>query len=288
VAAIRDATEDDFEAVFELLDARSRAAFGISQQKREHLRQRWGLPSTGKWVAVENGAVLGYVSLEEDQSLVHAATDPELGDALLAHVEHQARIRGYAHVDVVAVPEDVPLYDAVRRNDYMLDREILRMWRTLDSELPEPAWPEGYTVRSYRGGDAKRVQTLLDEQYAGWDESYVARSHEGWLSFMTDHEEFDPDLWFVVERDGELVACALHWRESQGRGWVKDIVVREEERGRGLAKALLQHAFLAYVARGADRVGLKVDSTNPTGAPQLYERLGFVTDERLGIWQKRL
>ena len=288
MAAIRDATEDDFEAVFELLDARSRAAFGISQQKPEYLRQRWDLPATGKWVAVENDAVVGYVSVEEDQSLVHAATDPEVCDALLAHVEHQARARGYPHLDVVAVPEDVPLYDAVRRNGYTLDREILRMWRALDGELAKPAWPDGYSVRSYTSVDAKRVQALLDEQYAGWDESYVPRSHEGWLSFMTDHAEFDPDLWFVVERDGELVACALHWRESDGRGWVKDVVVREEERGRGLAKAMLQHAFLAYAERGARSVGLKVDSTNPTGAPQLYERLGFVTDQRLGIWQKRL
>jgi ribosomal protein S18 acetylase RimI-like enzyme len=69
---------------------------------------------------------------------------------------------------------------------------------------------------------------------------------------------------------------------------VKDIVVRESERGRGLAKALLQHAFRAYAERGADRVGLKVDATNPTGARQLYERLGFVTDQRLEIWQKEL
>jgi len=48
------------------------------------------------------------------------------------------------------------------------------------------------------------------------------------------------------------------------------------------------HAFRAYAARGSDRVGLKVDSTNPTGALKLYERLGFVTDQRLEIWQKRL
>jgi ribosomal protein S18 acetylase RimI-like enzyme len=69
---------------------------------------------------------------------------------------------------------------------------------------------------------------------------------------------------------------------------VKDIVVRESERGNGLGKALLQHAFRAYSSRGATRVGLKVDSTNPTGAPKLYERSGFVTDQRYGIWIKRL
>jgi mycothiol synthase len=288
VTDIRATTEDDFEAVFELLDARSRASFGISGQKREFLRQRWDLPSTDTWVAVENGAVVGYAELDEAQDVVHTAKDPAVGDALIAQVEMRARARGFDHVAVVAVPEDAPLYSAVQRNGYTLDREILRMWRPLNDDLPEAAWPDGVTVRIYTDSDAERVHALLDEQYADWDHSYVARSHEGWLSFMTDHADFDPAMWFLAERDGRLVACALHWKESEGRGWVKDIVVHESERGRGLAKALLHHAFRTYADRGAERVGLKVDSTNPTGAPQLYERLGFVTDQRLGIWQKHL
>jgi ribosomal protein S18 acetylase RimI-like enzyme len=288
VTDVRPATEDDFEAVFELLDARSRAAFGISDQKREFVRQRWDLPSTNTWVAVEHGTVVGYAGLDEDHDFVHAAKDPFVGDALLVQVEEKARARGFPHVAVTAVPEDVPLFQAVQRNGYTLDREVLRMWRMLDGDLPDAPWPNGVTVRSYTDADAERVHRLLDEQYGGWDQSYVARSHEGWLSFMTVHDDFDPAMWFLVERDGELVACALHWKESQGRGWVKDIVVRENERGNGLGKALLHHAFRAYATRGADRVGLKVDSTNPTGALQLYESLGFVTDQRLGIWQKQL
>jgi ribosomal protein S18 acetylase RimI-like enzyme len=288
VAEIRDACWDDFDAVFGLLDARSRVAFGISQEKPEYLRQRWELPVYGKWVAVRDSEVVGYVALDEDQELVHTASDPEVGDALLAHVEHQARVRGYGHVAATAVPDDVPLSSALRRNGYALDREILRMWRMLNGGLDEPVWSEGVAVRTYADADGERVHALLDEVYAGWDRDYVVRSHEGWLSFMTAHDEFDPELWFLVERDDELVACALHWREEQGRGWVKDIVVHATERGRGLGKALLNHAFSAYAARGADRVGLKVDSTNPTGALKLYERLGFVTDQRLEIWTKRL
>jgi mycothiol synthase len=288
VSEIREATEDDFESVFELLDRRSRAAFGISDQKREYLRQRWELPATGKWVAVDEGAVVGYAGLEEDQEFVHTAADPEVGDALLAHVEQQARGRGFRHISATAVPEDVPLYVALQRNGYMLDREILRMWRMLGADLPQPVWPDDVMVRRYTSEDAVVVQALLDAEYARWDESYVARSHDGWLAFMTAHDDFDPELWFLVERDGEVVALALHWKASQGRGWVKDIVVRASERGRGLGKALLHHGFREYAKRGADRVGLKVDSNNPTGAPQLYERLGFVIDQRLGIWQKQL
>lgn len=288
VTDIRDATEDDFEPVFDLLTARSRAAFGIASEQPAFLRQRWDAPATDNWVAVAHGAVVGYAGLDENQDFVHAAKDPEVGDALIAHIEQQARDRGFVYLAVVAASEDVPLYSAVQRNGYTLDREILRMWRTLDGDLPEPEWPEGVTVRAYTNADAERVHALLDEQYAGWDQTYVGRSHAGWLTFMTEHEDFDPAMWFLVERDGELVACALHWKEGQARGWVKDLVVRESERGRGLAKALLHHGFRAYAERGVERVGLKVDSTNPTGAPQLYERLGFVTDQRLEIWQKQL
>ncbi len=288
MTTIRDATPADFDAVFELIDARSRAAFGVSEQKPEYLRQRWALPGYDKWVAIEDGVVVGYAAIDEDQEFVHAAADPTVGDALFAHVEHQARVRGFDQLSATVVPEDESLYAALQRNGYHLDREILRMWRSLGDPLPEPVWTDGVVVRSYTDADGRRVQTLLDATYAGWDQSHVARSHEGWLSFMTQHDDFDPELWFLAERDGELVACALHWRAHQGRGWVKDIVVREDQRSRGLGKALIHHGFREYAARGVERVGLKVDSTNPTGAPQLYERLGFVTDQRLGIWAKSL
>ncbi len=40
--------------------------------------------------------------------------------------------------------------------------------------------------------------------------------------------------------------------------------------------------------RGAQRVGLKVDANNPTGALELYARVGFVTDRRYGIWTRSL
>jgi ribosomal protein S18 acetylase RimI-like enzyme len=288
VAEIRDATPDDFEAVFELLDARSRAAFGISEERRTDLRQRWELPGYGRWVAADEVGVVGYTGLDENQGFVHAAVDPAVGDALLVHVEHQARVRGFDHVTATGAPEDEPLFAALQRNGYAIDREILRMWRLLGGALPEPAWADGIAVRTYTDADGEQVRALLDKIYAGWDRDYVARSQEGWLLFMTQHDDFDPAMWFLVERNGELVACALHWKASDQIGWLKDLVVLEQERGRGLGTALIQHGFREYAARGVDRVGLKVDSTNPTGAPQLYERFGFVTDQRLGIWTKKL
>ena len=286
VAEIRGATPDDFEAVLELLDTRSRAVFGVSEVAREHLWQSWELPATDHAVADVDGRVVGYAALDEGQELALAAPDPRIGDELLAHALEQARRRGFGEVTLTAAREDEPLVALARRNAFTPDREVLRMWRRLDGILPAPRPPEDVAVRTYEDADAETVHALLDEAYSGWDSDYVRRSHDGWLRWMTRHDDFDPALWFLAERDGELVACALHWREHQRRGWVKDVAVRESERGRGLGRALLEHGFRAYAARGVKQVGLKVDSTNPTGALRLYERLGFRVDRRYGIWMR--
>jgi mycothiol synthase len=286
---LRPATWDDFDGVVDLLDRRSRAAFGVSEVKAKYVRQRWDMPGYDiGWVAVDGGAIVGYAALDGTQDMHHAAPDPDIGDALLERVAKRARERAFDHVAVIAVPEDVPLWSLVERNRFERNRDVLRMWRDLGGDVPEPRWPNDVIVRSYTDADGERVHALLDEAYSGWDPNYVPRSHDGWRAIMTAHDDFDPALFFLVERGGHLAACALHWKESDRRGWVKDIVVRESERGQGLGKALLLHAFRAYAARGVEKVGLKVDSTNPTGALQLYERLGFVTDQRLSIWIKKL
>ena len=289
---IRGATWEDLEGVHELLDARSRAAFGISELRFEHLRDRWKLPafSVGldNWVARENGRIVGYAAVDAARELEHAAKDAGTGDALLVQAEERARERRFDTLTTTVVPEDEPLHALVDRAGFTRDREVLRMWRRLDGDLPEPRWPSGVSVRAYGAADSERVHAFLDEAYAGWDREYVVLPHGEWVAFMTDHDEFDPAFWFLAERDGELVACALHWKPSQASGWVKDLVVRSNERGSGLGKALLRHGFLEYARCGTARVGLKVDASNPTGAPQLYERVGFVTDRRYEIWLKRL
>jgi mycothiol synthase len=288
VAAIRDARADDVDAIYDLLTARSRAAFGVSQVQWDEVARNLRMDGNESWVAVEDGSVVGHAQLNSAHDLALAAVDPQVNDALLAHAEAAARRRNFDFLTVYAVAEDEPLWALAERSGFAHDRDVLRMWRPLDGDLPRPSWPDDVTVRSFDAADGEHVKALLDASYAGWDDAYAVRPYDDWLAFMTDHDEFDPALWFLVERNAKLVACALHWKEHQRRGWVKDIVVADAERGRGLGKALLHHAFRVYADRGVERVGLKVDSSNPTGAPQLYEKVGFVIDQRLAVWIKRL
>jgi len=157
------------------------------------------------------------------------------------------------------------------------------MWRELDSEPPAPAWPDGFSVRTFELRDGEAVHALLDEAYRGWDAGYVAIAHAHWARAMIGDSEFDPALWFLAEHDGALAGCALHWNT----GWLKDLAVREQERGRGIGRALVLTGFQACARRGVSRVGLKVDSANPTGAQRLYESLGFTVEPQDENWARR-
>ena len=132
-------------------------------------------------------------------------------------------------------------------------------------------------MRTYDDRDGQKVKTLLDDAY-DWDAHYAPQSYDAWRAYMTDHDEFDPSLWFLVERNGELVACALHWKEHNRRGWLKDLAVHESMRGAGLGKALVRHGLLAYAgARGRARraQGRRGEPDRRAG---LYAREGFVID----------
>jgi ribosomal protein S18 acetylase RimI-like enzyme len=277
---VRPAGWDDFDAVCDLLAARSRVVYGISDVRPEHVRAEWELPSfeivRDSWVAVEAGRVSGYAAVSPGHELTHTAADPGAGDALLAAAVKRARERELATLHVIVGVSDEPLRALVERHGFELETEILRMWKTLDGSEPDPVWPDGITVRAYEPRDAGEVKQLLDDAYLAWDATYVPQAHADWVRWMTGGADFDPGLWFLAEREAGLAGCALHWRS----GWVKDLAVAEPHRGRGLGAALLLHGFGAFWRRGVRRVGLKVDRANPTSAIHLYERLGFVVDRR--------
>ena len=266
---IRAPKRDDLNAVAALLELRP-----------ELLRSDWELPSFeldgDAWLAEEDGRLVGYAAVTAGERLVHSAADADVADALLERAAERARERGFRTLALTTRSET----DFVRRHPFALAHETLAMWRRLDGPVAEPAWPAGICARTFEPGDAGSVHALLDEAYRAWDSRYVPIAHDDWLRWMTGDVDFDPTAWWLAERDGDLVGCALHWRT----GWLKDLAVRASERGRGLGAALVQQGLAEFSRRGMERVGLKVDAANPTGAVQLYERLGFVVERREATW----
>jgi ribosomal protein S18 acetylase RimI-like enzyme len=267
---VRAGSWDDFDAVAAITGEPTR------------LRPRWDLPSFDPerhlWLA--DGA---YGALfAPDEAVVRG--NAELIPALLARIEARAREEGRERLAFVIPDWDVPAWTAYEAYGFALAAEVLEMEVLFDDPPPESPPPGGSALRSYTDADADAVRSLLDEAYAAWDEAYVPLAHEDWLSYMTDHDSFDPQCWFLAEEQTVLVGVCLTWRE----GWIKDIAVVERARGRGLGEALLRHAFARLYERGVRRVGLKVDSANPTGAVRLYARAGMRTVKRHRHYVKKL
>ena len=235
-----------------------------------------------RFVAEENGRVVGYAHVRPSRDVVVAAGDAAIGDALLACVEDRARARGHRRRSRRRWSQDEPFHALVQRRGFVHERVILRMWRMLDEDDRRtgvgrrrgPSVP--YVDRDgHSGEDAARRRVPPGTR------SYVPQPYDEWHTFMTDHDEFDPSLWFLVERDDELVACALHWKEHDGRGWVKDIAVRESARGRRSRQGAAPPR--AARVRGARRRSGRSEGRRgqPHRCAGLYAREGFVVDQAL-------
>jgi ribosomal protein S18 acetylase RimI-like enzyme len=277
---IRGATWDDFPQVVELLVRQSRSAAGIATVREEFVRAAWELPSfevgSDNWVCDSTA----YAAISPSGELTLAAGDDATADALLELAISRARERGLAKLQLRPFASDQLQARLLDRHGFQLQTDVLAMQRLLGADEEPPAWLTGVTARTFEPADARAVHALLDEAYGGWDSTYVRLAHQDWLRAMTGDAEFDPTVWWLAERDGVLVGCALWWSS----GWLKDVVVRESERGRGLGAALIRQGFAEFARRGVRRAGLKVDAANPTGAPRLYERLGFTVERREQIW----
>jgi len=63
-------------------------------------------------------------------------------------------------------------------------------------------------------------------------------------------------------------------------GWIYDILVLPEHRGKGVGEALMRHALKVSRERGFAQMGLMVNAKNKA-AWSLYEKLGFQTEYRI-------
>jgi ribosomal protein S18 acetylase RimI-like enzyme len=160
----------------------------------------------------------------------------------------------------------------------------------LGGEPVSPVWPDGVDVRIAEPGEERAVYDAYVEAFTDhWD--FVAEPFDSWLHHQAESPLARKELWFLAV-DGDEIAgvclCATHESGDRAYGWVGILGVRPRWRRRGLGEALLQHAFAAFAAEGATKVGLGVDGENTTGAVRLYERAGMRVVRRYDTYERRL
>jgi ribosomal protein S18 acetylase RimI-like enzyme len=90
----------------------------------------------------------------------------------------------------------------------------------------------------------------------------------------------DTEFWLAAADEAPAAAgvCQLRYRHSVWTGtedcWLEDLFVREDARGQGLGRALVQRSLKRARERGCKRIELDTTADNET-AIALYESFGF-------------
>jgi GNAT superfamily N-acetyltransferase len=312
----RPGTADDAAAVHALLTDCQQAEFGQRSFLLEDVRRWWSSPGyelakSTQLAFDEDGRLAGYASLFDlgptpVDPFLYARVRPGLegrglGSAFLAWSETVApRVFERLEPDVrvllcVACAQHL---DAPRRlfadHGFEAVRHGWTMAIDLAAEPAPPSWPEGIRSVPYlERGDLREVAEATCEAFKDhWgnlgdldDEALARWQHK------IDAGLDDPTLW-TLALDGDEIAgvCFSSPRSEReaGRAYVETVAVRRPWRRRGIATALLQHAFGELWRRGHHAICLDVDSESLTGATRLYEKAGMHVLWQVDSWEKEL
>ncbi len=301
-AELRAPTVDDLPVLvgfFDELESRY-GDLNLSESKlRDDLTRRKENVEQNYRIAVEDGRVTGWVALWSPEGQPERIFHSPL--ALPRERERYARLLDWAEeraneiasgkasrVQASAEQDDKELSAELRARGFERVRHFFEMEIDLAEDPAEPTWPDGLAVRGFERSDARAVYDADMEAFEDhWDPFFVR--FDEWRRYFFDSSDFDPDLWFVVEDEGELAGFSLCSKQPETTtGHVRVLGVRRPWRRRGLGTALLLHSFRELRARGCERVRLMVDGENLTGAVQLYERAGMHVARRAERYWKEL
>lgn len=281
----RPAVPADAETLLEIYVAYDTLEFGQPEMELDDLEGMLALPDSDHVIVADDGRVVGFADVSrngEVETLVDPAYDgaEQVQRDLLAWVVEQSTARGVGRIEhfAGAAPERAGALLSEAGFEHV--RTIWRMGRAVTGELPEPQWPAGVQLREFdRERDAREVWQVVMTSFAGTYGSHE-RPFEEWSTLVLDHGY---TVLCAVEH-GAMVAVATRGTRN-GDGHVGQLAVLPEQRGRGLAVALLLESFRRDAAAGHSRTTLTVDGENDR-ARRLYEGVGMTVEAEYRRWER--
>jgi mycothiol synthase len=175
--------------------------------------------------------------------------------------------------------------DMLLRLGYQPAREACRVYtvRSLEGPIPEPALPDGFTIRSV--GGEHEVEAVA----AVHDSAFTPKWQGGvYLGVMrTPGYAADREL-VVVAPDGRFAAFLIYWLDPISRsGLFEPVGCHREFRRRGLTRALMDEGMRRMVAQGMQTAIVVYNADNPA-ATALYHSAGFRPKYTISDYRKWL
>jgi mycothiol synthase len=270
----------DTNAVYELMAAEQLHVLGKLDIEEADIVADWSRPShdlaTRSVGVLDGDRMIGYAEII-GPSRGDAAVHPDhhgrgIGTWLAHWMQDCARALGEEEIGMpvpVGSPGEALLRDLgyhVRWNSWVL---VVPEGR----ELAERPLPAGYTIRVAESEDDRRAaHDVIEDAFLEWSVR-DKEPYEDWIAHLVGRTGFEPwNLSIVVGPTGDVVG-GVHVILAMGIGFVSKVAVRRDQRGRGLARALLTDGFRVAREHGATRSELSTDSR--TGALDLYLGIGM-------------
>jgi mycothiol synthase len=274
------------------LAADAAAADGVAPLSEDVLLQvRHGSGPLARDVVLTAGGddLLGYAHLDEPDD---EAQGGDVSGELVVHPAHRRQGNGATllagllagaagHGVRLWAHGDLPGAEALAgKTGFTRIRALLQLRMPLAAvPAAEPVFPAGVTVRPFAPGADEAAWLAVNHR------AFAHHPEQGsWtmddLRLREEEPWFDPDGFFLAERDGRL--AGFHWTKvhqpeggaGEPIGEVYVVGVDPGQQGGGLGKALTQTG-LAHLRRlGLAEVMLYVDEDN-TAAVKMYTALGF-------------
>ncbi|MEV2216064.1 GNAT family N-acetyltransferase [Streptomyces sp. NPDC050997] len=304
--ALRPATLADAPAITDLLNEIDRIEIGQDETDLRTVEADLKNPETNldqdSWLAFYGRRLVAYGLLWDESRGERVDVDhyvlpdhQRAGELILEAMETRAlrraldngATRAVVHLHLNARPA---LDTALLRGRGW---SVVRRYHVLRRELrpaadPVPRVPAGVRVRPCAvEADRARVHELYQASFAEHFD-FQPRTYQQW-SHDIDAEGLDWSLvWIAATEDLGDVGFLIARDDRAAMGWIRSLGVVPAARGRGLGGLLLRHAFAAFAARGRDTAGLGVDTSNATGAPELYARHGMGVHYAVDTWETTL
>lgn len=292
----RGASLADAAAVTELVRAAEVVDHGEAELTFDDLESGWRRPGFDLSLDVvlvhDRERLVAYAevpSWRADAAVLPAARGRGIGTALLAWLEHRALERTppneEARVGQTVIDTNTPAAELFVRHGYAPRHTSWALRLPRDVTIDHPPLPPGISIRPYRPSiEDEAVYRVVEDAFNEWP-NRTPSTFEEWKAFTTQRSDFDPSL-LLVATSGDAVVGVAFGLPYPEEGWVQQLAVRADHRGRGIAKALLREAFEGFRRRGFPEVGLSTDSR--TGALDLYLGVGMVVRSSYTHYSKLL